>query len=132
MIKENLDLTYQDKTEEYRYLTNNDEMIISTLPLDYTVINTQYESRDKSMGDVTKYFKEVIQDFSRIEIDHSILSGMPRIKDTRIPIDLIIACIKDGMSLEEIKEDYAIKSKDIEEALNFVIEILNRPYMEGK
>ena len=56
---------------------------------------------------------------------------MPVIKNTRIPVSLIIACLKDEMTFQEICDEYRLTQKDIEEAMEYVIEILDTPYQEG-
>ena len=52
------------------------------------------------------------------------------IKDTRIPVSLIVACLKDGMDIGEICEEYNLNSEDIDKAMEYVIEILDVPYQE--
>lgn len=59
------------------------------------------------------------------------MSGMPAVKGTRIPISLIMACLKDEMTFGEICEEYGLTKKDIEDAVEFVIQILDAPYQEG-
>lgn len=70
------------------------------------------------------YLKGVSKDFNRVRLNESILSGMPVIKNTRISINLLIACIRDGMTLEEIKDNYNITNADIIDALEFIIAVL--------
>lgn len=56
---------------------------------------------------------------------------MPVIKNTRIPVSLIIAYLKDEMTFEEICEEYKLTGEDIEKAMEYVIEILDVPYQES-
>ena len=44
---------------------------------------------------------------------------------------LIIACLKDEMTFQEICDEYRLTQKDIEEAMEYVIEVLDTPYQEG-
>ena len=53
---------------------------------------------------------------------------MPIIKGTRIPVSLIVACLRDEMSIKEIEENYNIDGEEIEKAMDFVIEILDFPF----
>ena len=69
--------------------------------------------------------------FTQIQIDEKKLGGMPVIKNTRIPVSLIIACLKDEMTFQEICEEYKLTKEDIEKAMEYVIEILDVPYQEG-
>ncbi len=43
---------------------------------------------------------------TRIVIDPKIMVGKPIIKGTRIPVDAIIKRVAEGMTTEEILEDY--------------------------
>lgn len=68
--------------------------------------------------------------FKSIEVDEKILNGMPVIKNTRIPVSLIVACLKDEMTFGEICEEYKLTREEIETAMEYVIEILDAPYQE--
>lgn len=81
--------------------------------------------------EIEQYFKKVAKKFTQIQIDEKRLSGMPVIKNTRIPVSLIIACLKDEMTFQEICEEYKLTEEDIEKAMEYVIEILDVPYQEG-
>ena len=78
--------------------------------------------------EIGKYFSNVTNMFTKIQVDEEKLGGMPVIRDTRIPVSLIVACLKDGMSVREICEEYDLAETDIEEAMEYVIEILDGPY----
>ncbi len=56
---------------------------------------------------------------------------MPVIKNTRIPVSLVAACLKDEMTIQDICEEYRLTKQDIEAAMEYVIEILDVPYQEG-
>lgn len=81
--------------------------------------------------EVEQYFKRIAKDFEEIQIDEKKLGGMPVINNTRIPVSLILACLKDEMTIREICEEYALSEKDIAAAMEYVIEILDVPYQEG-
>ena len=53
---------------------------------------------------------------------------MPVMKGTRIPVSLIVACFRDGMTLEEISNSYNVTLEDIEIAMDFVIKLLDFPF----
>ena len=80
---------------------------------------------------IGQYFKNRAKKFVNIQIDEKKLGGMPTIKNTRIPVSLIIACLKDEMTFQEICEEYKLAPEDIEAAMEYVIEILDAPYQEG-
>lgn len=81
--------------------------------------------------EIDQYFKKIASRFKEIQVDEAKLGGMPAVKDTRIPISLIIACLKDEMTIAEICEEYKLTEDDIEKAMEYVIEILDVPYQEG-
>ena len=56
----------------------------------------------------------------RIVIDPRVMVGKPVIKGTRIPVDVIIRRLAEGMSIKVILEDYPnITREDILAALNW-------------
>jgi len=64
-------------------------------------------------------------EMKRIEINPDVMVGKPVIKGTRIPVDLIIKLLAQGMTWEEILEDYPnLKNEDIKAALEYVAQIL--------
>ena len=74
---------------------------------------------------------KIAKKFDAIQIDKKKLSGMPVIKDTRIPVSLVAACLKDEMTIQDICEEYRLTKQDVETAMEYVIEILDVPYQEG-
>jgi uncharacterized protein (DUF433 family) len=66
--------------------------------------------------------------FDRIEINPKILGGKPIIKNTRIPIYIILQMLKDGATFKKIIEEYPqLTEEDIRAALEYSIYILNHP-----
>ncbi len=62
----------------------------------------------------------------RIVINPKIMVGKPTIKGTRIPVDTIVKLLAQGMTKEEILEDYLnLTEEDIKAALTYVAEIAN-------
>jgi uncharacterized protein (DUF433 family) len=58
--------------------------------------------------------------------DPDILGGTPVIKGTRVPIGRILFLLKDGYTLEAIKEDYPhIDIQTLSSAIDEAIEALN-------
>ena len=59
----------------------------------------------------------------RVVVDPQVMVGKPVIKGTRIPVDLIVRLLAQGMTTEEILEDYPqLKKEDIKAALEYVAE----------
>lgn len=72
--------------------------------------------RDRTMND------------PRVERDPDVMSGVPVIAGTRVPVHVIIACLADGMTVDEIVEDMPGITRDqVEAALDWVIEQLSQP-----
>ncbi len=89
------------------------------------------QNGDINHQEIKQYFKRTAKNSTGIEVDEKKLSGMPVIKNTRIPVSLIVACLKDEMTFQEICEEYKLTQEDIEKAMEYVIEILDTPYQEG-
>ncbi|MBD3190058.1 MAG: DUF433 domain-containing protein [Candidatus Heimdallarchaeota archaeon] len=65
---------------------------------------------------------------NRIEINPKILGGKPVIKNTRIPIYVILQMIADGATFKEIIQEYPkLTEEDIRAAVEYSIYILNHP-----
>ena len=65
---------------------------------------------------------------SRIEINPKILGGKPVIKNTRIPVYVILQMLKDGATFKKILEEYPkLTEEDIKAALEYSIYLLNHP-----
>ena len=61
--------------------------------------------------------------FTRITIDPDKMSGVPCIRDFRIPVSTVVAMVAEGMSEEEILKAYPdLEHEDIQEALFYAAE----------
>lgn len=61
----------------------------------------------------------------RIEINPKVMVGKPVIKGTRIPVELILKMLSQGISNEEILEEYPhITEEDVQAALAYATEAL--------
>ena len=64
-------------------------------------------------------------DNKRIIINSGIMAGKPVIKGTRIPIDTIVRLMAQGITQDEILEDYPnLKKEDIKAALEYVADVI--------
>ncbi len=62
---------------------------------------------------------------NRIVVDPRIMVGKPVIKGTRIPVNIIIKQIAQGITIKELLEDYPqLKKEDIKAALMYGAEII--------
>jgi len=104
---------------------------IQSLNSDYIEYTGYHQDWNRVVNmDINNYFNRVAQDHPLVSLNDAVIGGMPAISGSRIPISLIISCLKDGMSLEEICEDYGLKKKSVVAALEFVVDLLNRPFHE--
>lgn len=63
----------------------------------------------------------------RIVIDPEIMAGKPIIRGTRIPVDIIIKLVAQGMTPDEILKDYPhISKEDIQAALFYGAEVVSK------
>jgi uncharacterized protein (DUF433 family) len=62
-------------------------------------------------------------DFARITVDPTRMSGVPCIRDLRIPVATVVDMVADGMTMTEILRAYPdLEEGDIREALRFAAE----------
>ena len=59
-----------------------------------------------------------------IVVDPSVRFGKPVIEGTRVPVDLVIAKLAGGMTVEEVAEEYEITFEDIRGALAYAARML--------
>ncbi len=60
----------------------------------------------------------------RIIIDERIRFGRPVIKETRVPVDLVLGKLAGGMTYEELMEEYDLTREDILAALDYASKML--------
>ena len=62
----------------------------------------------------------------RIGIDDKIHFGKPHIKNTRVPVSAVLELIEEGISFQEIQEDYypEIVFEDIQACVHYAREIV--------
>lgn len=60
----------------------------------------------------------------RIEVNDKILRGKPIIKGTRISVELILKCLSQGMSVEEICQGYEITPDDVKAAILYAEKVI--------
>jgi uncharacterized protein (DUF433 family) len=58
--------------------------------------------------------------FERISVDHQIMSGVPCIRGTRIPVATVVGMVAEGMTIEAILADFPqLTRDDIQDALRY-------------
>ena len=62
----------------------------------------------------------------RIVIDPEVRHGKPVIKNTRVPVDIILGSLAGGMKIEEVAEEYGIKKEDVLAAIEYAAKIIAR------
>lgn len=75
------------------------------------------------------YLEMVAKSHPEIKMDKNILGGMPSIIGTRIHVSLILACLRDGMNIDEIMEDYSVSNRELVASIDFAIDLLDRPFL---
>lgn len=135
VLMDNYESTYP---EMYKYTYHTEKEFESGIKRKHNVYNENMgrdiillKEKDIKYQEIEQYFHKLAKKFDKVEISKKKLSGMPVIKNTRIPVSLIVACLKDEMTIEQICEEYRLTENDIEEAMEYVIEILDVPYQEG-
>ena len=62
---------------------------------------------------------------SGVVIDASIRGGKPIIRDTRVPVDLVIDKLSTGMTYHELMTEYDLTEKQILDALKYAAVIIS-------
>ena len=119
--------TYNGKNEyasglRGKYPTYNDGMKADIIYL---------KKESGNYKEVNQYFKAIAEKCDNIQVNRKVLGGMPTIVGSRIPVSLLIACVKDEMTIEEICAEYGLTKYEVEKAMEYVVEILDTPYQEG-
>lgn len=60
-----------------------------------------------------------------ITIDPAIRGGKPVIAGRRVPVDLIIAKLAGGMTVEEVMEQYDLTRENVRAALNYAYHVID-------
>ena len=60
----------------------------------------------------------------RIVVDANIRFGKPVIQGTRVPVDTLLARLGQGMSIDEVAEEYGVSPEDIRAALSYAAMVL--------
>ena len=55
----------------------------------------------------------------RITVDENVRFGKPVIKGTRVPVELLVAKLAGGMSVEDVAEEYGVERDDVLAALAY-------------
>ena len=55
----------------------------------------------------------------RIVVDENIRFGKPVIEGTRVPVDLVVAKLAGGMSMEQVCDEYTLSREDVLAALGY-------------
>lgn len=59
----------------------------------------------------------------KVIIDKDIQHGQPIIEGTRIPVAVILGALAEGMTAEQIKQEYDVTDEDIQAALRYAADI---------
>ncbi|MUT64918.1 DUF433 domain-containing protein [Paenibacillus sp. NEAU-GSW1] len=92
-----------------------------------------YHQEWKQVGSImnpSEYFEKVAYNHPSVSMNKQVIGGMPAVAGSRISVSLIVSCLRDGMRISEISEDYGIEEEKIRSSINFVIDILDIPFHE--
>jgi len=62
--------------------------------------------------------------YKNIVVNPDVMVGKPVIEGTRIPVDLIITLLAQGVSIEDIIEDYDLKKQDVKTILEYAAKVV--------
>jgi uncharacterized protein (DUF433 family) len=58
-----------------------------------------------------------------IVVDAKVRFGMPVIKGTRVPVDLVVGKLAGGMTIEAVMKEYELKREDVLNALSYAAKL---------
>lgn len=61
----------------------------------------------------------------RIVVDASVRFGKPVIQGTRVPVDMLIARLAGGMTVDEVASEYELDTEDVLAALSYAAAVLS-------
>ncbi|HLA80650.1 MAG TPA: DUF433 domain-containing protein [Thermoleophilia bacterium] len=67
----------------------------------------------------------------RIVVDPAIRFGKPVIEGTRVPVELVVAKLAGGMTVEEVAEEYELTPEDVRAALGYAARVLADEEVRG-
>lgn len=67
----------------------------------------------------------------RITVDEQVRFGKPVIKGTRVPVDLLIAQLAGGMSVDEVAREYGVEQEDVLAALAYAAHTLGQEHIRA-
>ena len=71
---------------------------------------------------------KTLEGYSWIVYHPDLLGGKPAIKDTRISVALVLQCLAEGMTAEDIAHDYGnFPTECVSEVLRFASEQMDKP-----
>ena len=77
-------------------------------------------------GEVLKMYED------RIVIDPKVRHGKPVIKNTRVPVDIILGSLAGGMDIKEVMEEYGIEKEDVLAAIEYATKIIAKEEIKIK
>ncbi len=67
----------------------------------------------------------------RIVVDPQVRFGKPIIEGTRVPVELVVAKLAGGMTVEEVAEEYELTPEDVRAALGYAARVLADEEVRG-
>jgi len=62
----------------------------------------------------------------RVSIDPKVCHGKPVIRGTRVPVSIVVGSLAAGMSTAEVAGEYGVTGEDMQAALEFAAELIDR------
>lgn len=61
----------------------------------------------------------------RIVVDENVAFGKPVIRDTRVPVSLLVGKLAGGMDIDQVAREYEVQREDVLAALSYAARLLN-------
>jgi uncharacterized protein (DUF433 family) len=68
--------------------------------------------------------RKVLEIAPRIVVDDQVRFGKPIIRDTRVPVDLVLGKLAGGMTVEQVMREYDLVREDVLAALAYAAQLV--------
>ncbi len=123
---EDLDEQFMERSEEI-------ESRISFLGEDFDHLHDRVTKLEKGESSPPSYSHEdylakIAERHSSIVMSDCVTHRAPTIRRRNLSISSFLFCLRDGMSIVDIQRTYNLSTKEIFEALSYIIDVLGAPF----
>jgi uncharacterized protein (DUF433 family) len=77
---------------------------------------------------ILEYLQLVANDNPFVELHEEHLTGRPLIRGTRVQVSLVLRCLADGMTIDEVCEEYNLRQEYVRGAVDYAADLIDKPF----